>query len=147
MPTYGRDGCHNLSKLEFVEDCGLSSSVQPNHQDSHLLLAEEPFEEGGKEVAHLRLLSFTVFHRLSVPLSMCKLWNITIELLAHMQQCVSTYITHLRLLVNPLPPAPHLAGLCIQHILRYQHNCFDQIPLLVIHFGTSEHRNRDHTHT
>ena len=57
MPTYGRDGRHNLPKLKFVEDCGLASSVQPHHQDSHLLLAEEPFEEGGKEVPHHAFLS------------------------------------------------------------------------------------------
>lgn len=32
------DGCNNLTKLELVENCGLSGSIQTNHQDSHLLL-------------------------------------------------------------------------------------------------------------
>ena len=57
MPTYGRDGGHNLPKLQFVEDCGLASSVQPHHQDPHLLLAEQSFKEGGKEVPHVASLS------------------------------------------------------------------------------------------
>ena len=36
--TNGGDGCDNFTKLELVEDGGLSSSVQTDHQDSHLLL-------------------------------------------------------------------------------------------------------------
>merc|ERR1719458_1650538 len=48
IEAYGRDGRHNLPKLKFVEDCGLASSVQPHHQDSHLLLAEEPLKREAK---------------------------------------------------------------------------------------------------
>ena len=39
--TYGGDGGDNLSKLELVENSRLSGSVEPDHQDPHLLLAEE----------------------------------------------------------------------------------------------------------
>ena len=39
--TYGGDGGDNLAKLELVENRRLSSSVEPDHQDPHLLLAEE----------------------------------------------------------------------------------------------------------
>ena len=39
--TYGGDGGNNLSKLELVENSRLSSGVEPDHQDPHLLLAEE----------------------------------------------------------------------------------------------------------
>ena len=39
--TYGGDGGNNLSKLELVENGGLPRSIEPDHQDPHLLLAEE----------------------------------------------------------------------------------------------------------
>ena len=39
--TYGGDGGDNLPKLELVENSRLSGSVEPDHQDPHLLLAEE----------------------------------------------------------------------------------------------------------
>ena len=39
--TYGGDGGNNLSKLELVENSRLSGSIEPDHQDPHLLLAEE----------------------------------------------------------------------------------------------------------
>ena len=39
--TYGGDGGDNLPKLELVENRRLSSGVEPDHQDPHLLLAEE----------------------------------------------------------------------------------------------------------
>ena len=55
--TYGGDGGNNLSKLELVENSRLSGSVEPDHQDPHLLLAEQSFKEGGKEVPHVASLS------------------------------------------------------------------------------------------
>jgi hypothetical protein len=36
---------HNLSELQLVEDCGLSSSVKSNHQNSHLFLSPELIEQ------------------------------------------------------------------------------------------------------
>jgi len=36
-----RNGCDNFTKLELVQNCGLSGSIQTNHQDSHLLLSPE----------------------------------------------------------------------------------------------------------
>ena len=39
--TYGGDGGNNLSKLELVENSRLSGGIEPDHQDPHLLLAEE----------------------------------------------------------------------------------------------------------
>ena len=39
--TYGGDGGDNLSKLELVENSRLSGGIEPDHQDPHLLLAEE----------------------------------------------------------------------------------------------------------
>ena len=39
--TDGRDGRDDLAKLELVEDCGLPCGVKTDHQDPHLLLAEE----------------------------------------------------------------------------------------------------------
>ena len=96
MPTYGRDGCYDLPKLEFVEDCGLASSVQPNHQDSHLFLAKEPFEEGGKEVAH-RACCLSVPFKNCQPCSECvnsairlsfsHICNIVYQLIFHTCDC------------------------------------------------------------
>ena len=56
-PTNSGNGGDDLAQLELVEDCGLASSVQPHHQDPHLLLAEQSFKEGGKEVPHVASLS------------------------------------------------------------------------------------------
>lgn len=41
----GRDGRDDLTELELVENSGLSGSVETDHENSHLLLAEEPIEE------------------------------------------------------------------------------------------------------
>ena len=35
----------DLAELELVEDGGLSGCVQPHHQDTHLLLANQSLEE------------------------------------------------------------------------------------------------------
>ena len=39
--TNSRDGSNDLTKLELVENGGLSCGVESNHQDSHFLLSEE----------------------------------------------------------------------------------------------------------
>lgn len=54
--TDGRDGRDDLTELELVENGGLSGSVETDHENSHLLLAEEPIEELSEyreRVAHL----------------------------------------------------------------------------------------------
>lgn len=35
------DGCDDFTKLQLVQNGGLSGSIQTNHQDSHLLLSPE----------------------------------------------------------------------------------------------------------
>ena len=40
-PTYGGDSGDDLSKLELIEDRGLSRSIESHHQDPHFLLPEE----------------------------------------------------------------------------------------------------------
>jgi hypothetical protein len=37
----GRNGCDNLAELELVQDGCLTGGVQADHQNSHLLLAEQ----------------------------------------------------------------------------------------------------------
>jgi hypothetical protein len=39
------DGSDDLSKLELVEDGGLTSRIETHHEDPHLLLGEEAAEE------------------------------------------------------------------------------------------------------
>mmetsp|Transcript_73127 Transcript_73127/g.200800 ORF Transcript_73127/g.200800 Transcript_73127/m.200800 type:complete len:561 (-) Transcript_73127:65-1747(-) len=48
----GRDGGHNLAKLELVEDGGLASSVEADHEDANILLAEELAKELGEGETH-----------------------------------------------------------------------------------------------
>ena len=50
--TDGWNGGDDLSELELVQDGRFTGGVETHHQDSHLLLAEEAFEEGGEHVAH-----------------------------------------------------------------------------------------------
>ena len=50
--TDGGDGGHDLTQLELVQNCGLSSCVKSDHQNAHLLLAEEALEER-LEASHL----------------------------------------------------------------------------------------------
>lgn len=42
--TDGGNGGDDLAEFEFVEDGGFTGGVQPDHEDPHLLLAEEAFE-------------------------------------------------------------------------------------------------------
>ena len=47
-----RDGGDNLAKLELVQDGGLASSVKADHQDAHILLAEQLAEDLGEGETH-----------------------------------------------------------------------------------------------
>ena len=92
LPTYSGDGCHNLSKFKFVENCCLAGSVQPHHQDPHLLLAKEPFEEGSKKVPHsFPFLSPLLYQHLSESVNSGIIW------LKDLQHHVSTCCQELRL--------------------------------------------------
>ena len=46
------DGGDNLAKLELVQDGGLASRVKPDHQDAHILLAEQLAEDLGEGETH-----------------------------------------------------------------------------------------------
>ena len=48
-----RDGGDDLAELQLVEDGGLASSVQADHQNTHLLLAPEAIEELRECETHL----------------------------------------------------------------------------------------------
>ena len=37
----GWNGCDDLSELELVEDGGLTGGIETDHEDAHLLLADE----------------------------------------------------------------------------------------------------------
>jgi hypothetical protein len=50
--TDGRDGGHDLSELQLVQNGGLPCSVEADHQDPHLLLREQSLEELGEGEAH-----------------------------------------------------------------------------------------------
>jgi len=39
------DGCDDFTELQLVQNCGLSGSIQTNHQNSHLLLSPELIKE------------------------------------------------------------------------------------------------------
>jgi len=53
VETDGGDGGDNLTELELIEDCGLARSVQPDHEDAHLLLAKEALEQFRDGETHL----------------------------------------------------------------------------------------------
>ena len=46
------DGGHDLAELELVEDGGLAGGVEADHQDAHILLAEELTEELAERETH-----------------------------------------------------------------------------------------------
>lgn len=50
--TNGRYCGDNLSKLELVQDGGLTSSIETNHQNSHFLLGKNPTKELCKTETH-----------------------------------------------------------------------------------------------
>ncbi|CAG8804335.1 14073_t:CDS:1, partial [Racocetra fulgida] len=39
------NGCNNFTQFKFVQDGCFTSSVQTNHQNSHLLLAKKALKE------------------------------------------------------------------------------------------------------
>jgi hypothetical protein len=45
LRTNGRNGRHNLTEFQLVENRRLSRSVQADHQNTHLLLAPEAIKE------------------------------------------------------------------------------------------------------
>ena len=50
--TNSRNGGDNLSKLELVEDGGLTSSIKTYHQYTHLFLSEESAKQLGERQPH-----------------------------------------------------------------------------------------------
>ena len=66
MHTNGGDRSNNLTKLELVENGGLSGGVQTNHQNSHLLLAPELIEKLGKCKTHVGDLIFRKTGEMSI---------------------------------------------------------------------------------
>ena len=52
VETDGGDGGDDLSKLQLVKDGSLTGGIESDHQNTHLLLAEEPFERLGEKTAH-----------------------------------------------------------------------------------------------
>lgn len=48
----GRDGGHNFTELELVENGCLSSGVETNHKNSHLLFTKQPLENFRKIETH-----------------------------------------------------------------------------------------------
>ena len=52
------DGGDDLSQLQLVKDCGFTSCIQSNHENSHLFFAKEAFEEGGEHVTHVGGLGY-----------------------------------------------------------------------------------------
>lgn len=52
--TDGRDRGNNFSQFELVQDGGLSSSIQSDHQDPHFFLAKQALKSAGQST-HLHL--------------------------------------------------------------------------------------------
>lgn len=51
-PTDGRDGGDDFTQLQLVEDRRFPRGVQPHHQDPHLLLSNEAFQQIPKNIPH-----------------------------------------------------------------------------------------------
>lgn len=51
--TNGGDSRHDLPQLQLVEDGGFTSSVQPHHQNPHLLFAYQALQQVPKDVSHV----------------------------------------------------------------------------------------------
>ena len=47
-----------FAQVQFIEDAGLACVVQSEHQNSHLLLAEELPKDLGEHVRHRVLINF-----------------------------------------------------------------------------------------
>ncbi len=50
--TDSGDGGDYFSQFQFVQDGGLSSSIQAHHQNSHLFLPKEILKEACKHIPH-----------------------------------------------------------------------------------------------
>jgi len=46
----GRNGGDDLSQLQLVKDCGFTSSIQSDHENPHLFLAKQAFDEAIAEL-------------------------------------------------------------------------------------------------
>ena len=53
--TNGGNGGDDLSKLELVENGGLTSSIESHHKYTHLLLRKQPAEQLREWQTHLQL--------------------------------------------------------------------------------------------
>ena len=51
--TNSRNSCDDLTKLELVEDGGLTSSIKTYHQNSHFPLRKKPAKQFRKAKPHL----------------------------------------------------------------------------------------------
>lgn len=51
--TDGRDGGHDFTKLELVQNSGLSGGVKTNHQNTHLLLSPELIKQLRERETHV----------------------------------------------------------------------------------------------
>lgn len=66
--TDGGDGCHNLTQLQLVQDCGFTSSIQPNlHQEDLSMLSEAACAATMKQLTRTMriLISFLAMRRAS----------------------------------------------------------------------------------
>lgn len=52
LPTNGWDCGDYFPQFELVEDCCFSCSIEPHHQDPHLLLSYEALQQISKNVPH-----------------------------------------------------------------------------------------------
>ena len=48
----GWNSSHHLTKLQLVEDGGLTGGIEADHKDAHLLLAEHALPDSGESEAH-----------------------------------------------------------------------------------------------
>ena len=53
LPTDCGNGSDNFAQFQFVEDCSLSSGIETNHQNSHLLLPPKFIEQFGECETHV----------------------------------------------------------------------------------------------
>ncbi|EEQ37837.1 ADP-ribosylation factor 1 [Clavispora lusitaniae ATCC 42720] len=60
VETNSRNGGHNLTKLQLVQDGGLTSGVQADHQDSHFLVTKKVGKQLGERQTHSVAISAAV---------------------------------------------------------------------------------------
>ena len=59
--TDGGDGGDDLSQFELIQDGRFTGGVEADHQNSHLLFAEEAREYGGQSQSHFGVEIATSF--------------------------------------------------------------------------------------